>query len=333
MEFTFLNEETLAATLKMTAVVETIEKVYVAKSQNHSVVWDTIFYDFVPGKADMDIKSGLLESEQIFGHKTVTWFGDNAKLGLPTLTGLICVFDATTGFPVGITTAAYITGMRTGAAAAIGAKYLAEPSVASALIIGAGNQLRFQVAALLTAFPDLTNVAIYDKDRDKVIEAIADLPRQCEIMGVSCATRTFEVVTNLEAAVKANKLIITITPSKEPIIKAEWVSPGTHFSCMGADMSGKQEIDAEIFADALIYTDDLHHAAEVGEMETALKQDIIKLDDVAGEIGELITGAKKPRVKAKVTIFDATGMAIMDLATAKLAIETAKDSDVVTLQI
>lgn len=87
---------------------------------------------------------------------------------MPTLTGVICVFDANTGFLIGVTEAAYITGIRTGAAGAIGAKYLANPEPKNVLIIGAGNQLKFQVAGILTVFPQLEKIRVYSRNIEKV---------------------------------------------------------------------------------------------------------------------------------------------------------------------
>lgn len=328
MKVQIMNENDLKSILKMKDVIQIIEDVYQQKSENKSVVWETIFYDFVPGKADMDIKSGFLKKQKIFGHKTVTWFGDNAEKNLPTLNGLICVFDGETGMPIGITEGAYITGIRTGAAAAIGAKYLAHSEPKKVLIIGAGNQLKFQIAAILTVFPDLEQVQVYDRDFEKAKNSLHAMTPDLEKMGVFHSEEKLVAVKALKESVESSEIIITITPSKTPIIKKEWLMPGTHLSTMGADMEGKQEIEATIFADALIYTDDLSHSSQVGEMETALKQGIITVADVSGEIGDLILHKVPGRQNAQeITIFDATGMALMDVATAKVALDTATNSN------
>lgn len=328
MTLKILNEETLSDLLDMHSVIQAVESVYKQKSNDESVVWDTIFYDFEPGKADMDIKSGFLKKQKIFGHKTVTWFGENVDKDLPTLTGLICIFDGNTGMPIGVTEGSYITGLRTGAAAAIGAKYLANPNPEKALIIGSGNQLKFQVAALLTVYPQLKVLEVYNRDTKKSQEAVQSLPEQMGAMGITGVTTQLKSTQKLQKSVETSQIIITITPSKKPIIKADWVKPGTHLSTMGADMVGKQEIDELIFSHAVIVTDDLHHSSQVGEMETALKNNIISIGDIKGEIGDLIlekvTGRQE---KDEVTIFDATGMALMDIATAKLAIDLSEKNN------
>ncbi len=135
----------------------------------------------------------------------------------------------------------------------------------------------------------------------------------------------FEAVEDLEAAVRASDIIITVTSAREPIVKRAWVQPGTHFSCIGADMEGKQEIESTIMKDALVFADDLAHCKEVGEMELPLKQGIISEEDIDGELGDLITGTTVGRTSDdQITVFDATGMALLDIATAHMALELAK---------
>lgn len=120
-----LSKEDIMQVIEMQPVMQCVEEVYKLKSEGDTVVWPTTFYEFDPGHADMDIKSGYLKGAKIFGHKTVSWFGANKEKGLPDLVGVIVVFDATNGLPIGILDGGYITGLRTGAAGAIGAKYLA----------------------------------------------------------------------------------------------------------------------------------------------------------------------------------------------------------------
>lgn len=321
-----LNSDTLKKTLEMIDVIDITEKVYVQKSKNESVVWDTIFYDFEQGKADMDIKSGFLKTEKIFGHKTVTFFADNINKNLPTLTGLINVFDATNGLPLGITDGAYITGMRTGAASAIGAKYLAKSDSDTVLIVGAGNQLVFQAAAILSVFPKIKTLLVYDKNFKKAQIAMKQLAQALDDMKINYEAEII-AAKNLESAVRNSQIIITITPSRTPFIKNEWIMDGAHLSTIGADMSGKQEIEPEIFSRALIYTDDIQHSSEVGEMELALKEKIITPADIDGEIGELISGKKIGRTSPdEVTIYDATGLALLDIATAKVALDSVEST-------
>lgn len=320
-----LSKEDVEDVLEMQKVIDVVEEVYKAKNNDLTEVWPTVFYDFVPGKADMDIKSGYLKNEKMFGHKTVTWFGDNTEKGLPTLIGMLAVFDSETGVPLGIMDASYITGIRTGAAGAIGAKYLARKDAENLLIVGAGNQSLFQIAATLTTLPQIKKVRVASLEfleAQKFIDNISDkLEKE---FGIKTENICFEAVKDLETAVKESHIIITVTPSRKAILKKEWIQKGTHISCIGADMEGKQEIESEIMESAVIFVDDMEHCRDVGEIEKPLKEGVLSEDDIIGEIGELILGRKIGRTNDnQITIFDATGMALMDIATAKVALELA----------
>ncbi|GAA0732678.1 ornithine cyclodeaminase family protein [Clostridium oceanicum] len=325
-EIRVLSKEDISSVIEMQQVIDVVEAVYKARSEGMTEIWPTVFYDFISGKADMDIKSGYLKKEKLFGHKTVTWFEDNAKKGLPTLMGMISVFDAETGQPIGIMDASYITGIRTGAAGALGAKYLAKKNSENLLILGVGNQALFQIAATLKAFPNLRKVQVAAMHIEKAKSFIDNINEKLESkFGINTESVTFKAVENLESAVKDSQIIITVTPSRKPIIKKEWVQKGTHISCIGADMEGKQEIDSKLMSSSLIFVDDKEHCKQVGEIEIPLKKGMISDKDIAGEIGDLILGKVEGRTSEdQITIFDATGMALLDIAIAKIVLQLAE---------
>ncbi|KQL21197.1 ornithine cyclodeaminase family protein [Cytobacillus solani] len=322
-----LSNEDVKQVLNVKQVIDLVETVYKSKSDSKAETWPTIFYDFEPGKADMDIKSGYLKSEKLFGHKTVTWFGDNEEKGIPTLIGVINLFDAETGKPIGITDASFITGIRTGASGAIGAKYLAKENSKNLLVLGAGNQAIFQIAATLTALPNIKTVRIAARNKIKLKSFVSGISQRLQQeFGIDTETIIFEEVECLESAVKNSDIIITVTSSKEPLIKHQWVQKGTHISCIGADMAGKQEIESEIMSKASIFVDDKEHCVQVGEIELPLKQGIITESNIAGEIGDLILGKINGRSNdEQITVFDATGMALLDIYTAKFALQVAEE--------
>ncbi|KOR26224.1 ornithine cyclodeaminase family protein [Clostridium sp. L74] len=325
-EIQVLSKEDVSKALKMKQVIDVVESVYKAKSEGMTDVWPTVFYEFEPGKADLDIKSGYLKSKQLFGHKTVTWFGANIEKNLPTLMGMIALFDAKTGMPIGITDASYITGIRTGAAGALGAKYLARKTSENLLIVGAGNQSAFQIAAALTVLPNIKKVQVAALELSEAESFVANIRNRLQNeFEINAEDITFRAVENLEVAVKESHIIITVTPSRKPIIKKDWVQKGTHISCIGADMEGKQEIDSEIMSSALIFVDDMEHCKDVGEIEIPLKQGVISEKNIIGEIGDLILNKVNGRANdEQITIFDATGMALLDIATAEVALQLAE---------
>jgi ornithine cyclodeaminase/alanine dehydrogenase len=135
-----------------------------------------------------------------------------------------------------------------------------------------------------------------------------------------------EAAQDLSPAARQADIIVTATPSTEPIVKKGDVRPGTHFSCVGSDISGKEEIDPQIFAGARVVVDDIAQALAVGETEIPVKTGVIFEKDIVGEIGEIISGKKEVRrSESDVTIFDSTGIALQDLAVSKLALDKDRE--------
>lgn len=319
MNIPYISAEEVYKSFSMEDAIACTENVYKQKSEGKTVVWPTVFYEFDPGHADMDIKSGYLPEMGIFGHKTVAFMENNIGRGLPDLVGLIVVFSSETGMPIGLVDGAAVTGMRTGAAGAIGARYLARSDSKNVLIVGTGNQARFQIAALLKSFPALEKIRIANTRH--VERAVTFASGIGEILAndfaLDVSEVSFEAVTDLREAVSDSDIIVTVTPSCTPLIMKEWVKPGTHFSCIGADMEGKEELDPEIFENAVVFTDDLFHCMKAGEIEIPLKLGKLTEERISGEIGSLILGRTAGRKNASdITVFDATGMALLDLAAA-----------------
>ena len=163
-------------------------------------------------------KSGYLPEQHIFGHKTVAFMEANVQKGLPDLVGLIAVFSSETGMPLGLVDGSSVTGMRTGAAGAIGAKYLARKNFQNALIVGTGNQAPFQIAALLKVFPTLETIRIANPHNAGHAAAFASKIRAMlqTDFAIEAASVTFEGVSDLQEAVSDSDIIITITPSHTP---------------------------------------------------------------------------------------------------------------------
>ncbi len=323
--------------LSMQDVIARVEGVYAEKSNDTAAVWPMVFYEFDPGKADMDIKSGYLKEQGIFGLKLVSWFGDNPAKGLPALMGAVMVFDAATGKPLGLINGEHMTGMRTGAAGALGIKHLARKDSETLLMVGAGHQAAFQVTAALMVAENIKRVLVYDPMN---FEAAKTFCAAFELKGSENLGRTAEVlikrgivleaISDLKKAVGISDIVITATPSRKPMIRKDWVKPGTHFSCMGSDMSGKQEIEEAIMGIARVFVDDIPQAMAVGEIETAILKGILTEQGIQGEIGDIITGKKAGRIKdSDITVFDSTGIGLQDLAAGALALEKAEQTDAV----
>ncbi len=334
-----INKREIETHLTMLDGIKAVEEAYRLNSEKAITLFDTVFYDFEPGKADMDIKSGTIDKAGIFGFKLMSWFGDNAYKGLETLMGNIMLYDRHTGAPKALLDGTSITGMRTGAAGGIGSKYLARQNSRKLLLVGSGNQALYQLAAHLMLMDHIDEVMVYDP---MSFEAAKKFCRSIktrlltqfldQFKGDDGAYHQlvqkynirFNPVEDLETSVGKADMIVTVTPSKEPMIFKSWVKPGTHLTCMGADMPGKQEIDGDIFTVAKVFTDDIEKTSKTGEMEIPIKKGLFKKEWIVCEIGNVIAGKHKGRTsEEEITLFDASGLAAQDLLTAKILVEKA----------
>lgn len=330
-----VSQADIASTITPSQVIACVEEAFTWKAQDKTSTFPLVFHEFQPGISDMDITSGHLKPAHIFGLKLVSFFEENDAQGLPKLYGTLLLVDDQTGQPKALMEGTHLTGLRTGAAAAIGAKALARPESATFLLVGAGHQCPFQISAMMCAFPNLVNILIANPHNpEKAFNVVRGIRQQvCEVTGYEIPSSVnIEGVVNLEEAVRKSDIITTATAARSPLISDEWVTPGTHFSCVGSDMSGKQELDSHILAHARIFVDDLAQCLEVGEIECAVEQQIISPDDITGEIGAALLDPEIGRKNVDdITVFDSTGIAIQDLAAAKAVLDVAEKTDLGTL--
>lgn len=333
MMITVLSQEQIRSVLEMPRVIAAVEQAYRMKANGQTGVWPLVWHDFSDAPGAMDIRSGYVGPSKVHGLKMLNNFPRNAERGIPVFSGMMMVFDSETGLPLGVLDASYITCMRTGAAGAIGVRALARKDTRTLMVLGAGKQAPFQIAAVVPLMPELERIVVVDPlDGQQARELAKGLPaRLMEEFRLDPQGVRIEATDQLAAAVAASDAIITVTPARQPVILKEWVRPGTHFSCIGADAEGKEEIDPALFSGARVFADDKPQCMRVGEMQSPLGQGLIMEDDVAGELGEVLDGRLAGRTNNdEITIFDATGLAPLDLVTAKLALELAEEKGIGT---
>lgn len=336
MKVAIIGRSDMEKLLDMHEVIKGVEEVYRLKAKQETSVWPHVLYDFDEPKGVMDIKSGYVKGDvRLHGAKMLNTFWGNQGTDVSVFNGLLMVFDSNTGAPLGMMDASYITCMRTGAAGALGVRTFARKDAETLFVLGAGKQATYQVAATVLAVPGIKKVIVYDAlSYENAINFAARMPDVLKNQfGITDREYVeFHATDSAEEGVNAADVIITITPSRKPVIKKEWVKVGTHFSCIGADMSGKEEIFPENFQGARIFADDKNQTMKVGEMEMALKGGFITPDDVLGEIGQVMEGQLVGRTRDdEITIFDATGIALLDIVTAKIAIDKSMQTGIGTM--
>jgi alanine dehydrogenase len=247
------------------------------------------------------------------GMKWVNVHPQNPSLGLPSIMAILIYSDPETGYPLAIMDGTEITAYRTGAAAAIASKYLARPDSHIIGIIGAGFQAHTQILAHAELFSPIS-INVFDVSKAAVNNLMHSFPQ-------------FSIRNSSIQEAVASDIVCTLTPSRSPIIKKEWVVPGTHINAVGADAPGKEELDPSILKEAIVVVDDLEQASTSGEINVPVKEGGYSIRKIYGTLAEVVVGKKKGRIDNKViTVFDSTGIAVEDIAVAKLLFEKAQQA-------
>ena len=262
------------------------------------------------------IKTALDATRGYFAAKLNGNFPGNPQHnGLPTIQGVIVLCDATNGSPLAVMDSIEITILRTGAATAVAAKYLARANSSVVTICGCGNQGRVQLRALARVLP-IKQAYAFDRDTN----AAAGFARPiASDLGIEV-----KAISDLGAAVKTSDVCVTCTPSQAFFITRDMVQPGTFIAAVGADNPHKQEIEPELLAGARVVADDAIQCAGMGDLHHAITKDLMSVEDVHAELAEIVAGQKPGRTSDHdITIFDSTGVALEDIASASLVYERA----------
>jgi len=282
-----------------------------------------LFYEKYDG--DLRTMPSYVEDMDVSAVKIVNVHPQNAKnYGMRTVMALLVLVNPHTGAPLSVMDATHVTDMRTGGASAIASKYLARPNPKVVGIIGAGNQARTQMLALLTQFGSFDEVRVFDLYPEKSKALVREFRRHYKDK-----VGKFAVAKEAKAAVVESDIVITCTSSRGPIVMDEWVKDGTHINCIGADAPGKQEMDPKVLKRARLVIDDWEQASHSGEINVPLAKGELTREDVDAEIGEVVAGLKPGRENdEQITVFCSTGLAVQDALTAKIVYDHAVEQKV-----
>jgi alanine dehydrogenase len=252
------------------------------------------------------------------GHALLKWvtsFPANPAHGLPTVTGLVLLSDASNGMPEAILDAGAVTALRTGAAAVLAAETLGRADAETAAVIGVGVNGE---AAAQTFVARGRSVRVWDVDSSRA-QAVA------ERVGAT-------VASDRDAALAAD-VLVTVTPGREIVLGEGSLRPGQHASLMGADGPGKAEVAVEELERVRVFCDDWEQASHNGDLVHAVAAGVVSRDDVA-QLGDVLTGtAPGRRDDSEITVFDSTGLAIQDLAIALAAMEGVEELDLPKVEL
>jgi alanine dehydrogenase len=251
-------------------------------------------------------------AERFLGCKIVTVFPDNAAAGQPSLHGGYLLMSGATGAPLALMDAAALTAWRTAAASALAATYLARPDAAHLVMIGAGALAPHLVRAHAAVRP-IRRVTLWNRTRGRAISVAFGLT----VAGIDVAVAEAE---DLESAVREADIVCCATLASAPLVRGQWLRPGTHVDLVGGFTPKMREADDEAVKRARIYVDTRAGALkEAGDMVVPLRRKVIAKADIRGDLFELCRGTAKGRTTDKqITLFKSVGTAIEDLAAAIL---------------
>ncbi len=309
-----LDRKTVTSLLDMKAAIAAVENIFAQFGLGRAVMPPKLYLNLPQYHGDFRAMPAFAEETAKCSLKWVNTHANNSGSGFPSVMAVVILNDPKTGFPLSLMDGTFLTNIRTGAAGAVAAKYLARPESQTVSLVGCGAQARTQLSGLREIFK-IRTVKVWGKDKPIVEKFLQDMKRPNEKM---------ETFATVKDCVQSADIVVTTTPAHKPVVKASWIRPGTHINAIGADAAGKEELDPAIFKKAKVVVDDYRQASHSGEINVPISKKILARKDIYAELGEIVCGRKKGRTAQKeITIFDSTGLAIQDLAMADLIFRKA----------
>ncbi len=313
MQTLLLDPEDVAASASMPEVIDAIERAFQAYAEGDVQMPAKSYIDLPQYEGDFRSMPAYVEADdwEAAGVKWVNSHVNNPdEHDLPTVMGTMIYSDPETAFPLAILDGTTLTRLRTGAAAAVATRHLAEEDATSLGLVGAGIQSYYQLEAIAEV-RNIRQVVVADVDEEAITELI-------DRYGDA-----FDVTPGSIQEAATCDVVSTTTPVRDPIVTN--VGANTHVNAMGADAEGKHEIADEILMEATLVIDDYDQCTHSGEINVPWSQGLLSDADIHAELGEIVAGTKPGRTGDGITIFDSTGLAIQDVAAAHKIYEGARD--------
>jgi alanine dehydrogenase len=313
-----LGRQDVAALLNLDECISAVERAF--KSHAEGRLLPPGVLGIPANNGGFHIKTAGLElSRHYFAAKlNGNFFQNNQRFGLPNIQGLIVLCDAENGYPLAVMDSIEITIIRTGAATAVAAKYLAREEASVVTICGGGNQGRVSLRAL-TKVRRIKQAYVFDLDDRQAVRFAEELSDELGVEIIPTRDRP--------GAVSRADICVTCTPSKQPYLNRADVTPGIFIAAVGADNEDKQELDPSLLAASKLVVDSLDQCAVIGDLKLALQRELMTRAEVYAELGEVISGRKPGReAREEIIVFDSTGTGLQDVAAAAIVYEKAVDA-------
>jgi len=320
MQVQILSEDEIRECVKLDSdVISVVEEGFSRLADSNVYLPPIMMIEVPENKGEVDVKSAHIEGYPSFAVKLASGYFENPNSDSPSGSGMMVLISAETGFPQAVLfDNAYLTNVRTGAAGAVAAKYLAPKEVTTAGVIGSGTQARFQMKALQKV-RDFKRLLVYSKTAENVQKYISEMEPALGVE-VIAADGPEEVVRNSE-------VVVTTTPSHKPFLKANWLHPGLHITAMGSDTEHKQELFPEVLSSAdLLVCDNKSQCFRLGELHYGREAGLIAPNGDIIELGEITSGQRSGRSSdQEITVCDLTGVGVQDTVIALFCYQKAKE--------
>lgn len=314
-EILVLGNADIEEHLTLRECIDAVELAFRAHAADQSMMTGLLHTDARRG--DFHVKTGGLQLDRLyFGLKSNGRYPENQQqLGLPNVQGVIYLADGDNGTPLALMDSARITLLRTGAAAAVAAKFLTPEEPAVATICGCGKQARIQLEAIASV-RTLIKVYAYARDPGRVATYCNEMSAKLDL--------PIEPAATLKEATQQSSIVVTCTSARRFFLNIADVAPGTWIAAMGADSTYKQEIDPRLMSGNKVVADIASQSKQVGEFHHAIEQGLVSERNLYAELGEVVAGQKPGReTPDEIIIFDSTGTALQDVAVASVVYRAA----------
>jgi ornithine cyclodeaminase len=317
MDIRVLRGPEVRKLLPMRECIDLMQKTMIAVSEGRVVLPLRSILVMPDDRGMMGMMPGYLAEPECFGVKLVSLIPRNKPPMYSSHLGLVLLFEAEHGQPVALLDAAEITAIRTAAASGLATRLLARPDAGDLALLGAGEQARSHLEAMLCVRP-LRRIRVWARDRDKA-KVFAETEGGRHRVPI-------EIAATVREAVAGADIICTTTKAREPMLLGDWLTPGVHLNVVGSSIAAAAEIDTPAVVKSRFFVDCRNSTMnEGGEYLRALRAGAITPDHILGEIGEVANGSKEGRCSPlDMTLYKSLGIAPQDLASAHYVLEKAR---------
>ena len=309
MEPLFVTKDRIASLLPMEECIEVMEKMFRSLAAGECLQPLRNIMRLPDGNGVLGMMPGHAGKLGVMGIKVITVFHANSEDGLPSHQGIVILFDAKHGQPLMLFDALEITAIRTAAASAVATKILSRENSSTLAILGSGEQAKRHIEAMLLV-RNIKQINLWSRNEKNAKQLANELSGEYNI--------PVHIKKDVQQALRQADIICTVTSSKEPLVKGEWIAPGTHINAVGSSTPFARELDTAAIIRSKLFTDCYESLFnEAGDFLIPKKDGAVTDDHVKAEIGEVLTGSKKGRESNdEITVFKSLGIAAEDIFSA-----------------